>query len=241
MQNLYDYWDTILTAAANLRMELFHYLNYQDPNSPGGNAAITDFVRNPDLSPPTTGTFQANENANLKLIFPAVPVGTVIETKDHSMWATDYPMNTINACLEGFTGPPDYSLNNTPALSPISWNGIAGWVSPSVADFQSLITGWSGSDPNVWLTAQTQAVAPDSPVSTGFANFTSNVYNGCSTLAWTRTPTGVVYSGFTGYYLFYLINGETPYSGYARYPNEPPFLVFLRRSLSQGEQYNWYQ
>jgi hypothetical protein len=34
-----------------------------------------------------------------------------------------------------------------------------------LADMQSLIAGWSGQTHNSWLTAQTEAVAPDSRLS----------------------------------------------------------------------------
>jgi hypothetical protein len=84
MQNLYDYWDAVLTQAANLKVELLHKNGAQD--NPGGQKQLTDFLGNPDLSPPTTGTFQANQATNLKLMFPAVPDGTVVATTDHTMW-----------------------------------------------------------------------------------------------------------------------------------------------------------
>ena len=142
-----------------MRMELFHYLNYQDPNSPAGNAKITDFMGNPDLSSPTTGTFQANQTANLVLTFPSVPVGTVINTRDHTMWSTDYPVHSLDAC--NGVGFPTYSDAKSPLLSPVSWNGIAGRISPSLTDMKNLIAGWSGQISNYWLTAETQAVAPD--------------------------------------------------------------------------------
>ena len=74
MQNLHDYWDTIVTSAANLRMEWFHFIG--DQNSSSGQLQLTDFMGNPDLSPPTTGVFQANEATNQSLILSPVPDGT---------------------------------------------------------------------------------------------------------------------------------------------------------------------
>jgi hypothetical protein len=248
MQNLYDYWDATLTQAANLRMELFHQQGYQD--SSGGQATIFNFVGNPDLSPPTTGTYQANQAANLKLMFPPVPDGTVINTKDRTMWLIMCPIQYNSAAWPNCsrTVPPQDPVDSSsPVFSPISWNGIAGWASPSLADMQSLVTGWSGSSASTWLTAQTEAVAPDSPLSQGFAD----IYCGgdCNDpFVWTSTPTGTYWSiphppsSGPQYYIMDLTNGTTPgtNSPYLDAYNSDNW-IFLKRSLSQGEQYYWYQ
>jgi hypothetical protein len=241
MQNLYDYWDAALTQAANLKIELLHYNGAQD--NPGGQQQLIDFMGNPTLNPPTTGTFQANQAANLKLTFPAVPVSTVINTRDHTMWETDYPTDNDDACSNP-TGPPTQSTLLSPLLSPISWNGIAGFTSPSLTDIQSLITAWSGSNPNVWLTAQTQAVAPDSPLSPGFTNF-SYEYGACPHTVWTSTFTGSYYSyngqKYPRYYVMDLDTGSTSVPSDLEISGMNWNLIFLKRSLSQGEQYFWYQ
>ncbi|MBV9938963.1 MAG: hypothetical protein JO150_10700 [Acidobacteriaceae bacterium] len=123
-------------------------------------------------------------------MFPAVPVGTVINTRDRTMWGTDYPLNNYAACMTP-SGPPTYSQSLSPLLSPITWNGLAGWSSPSLIEMQSLIAGWTGSDPNAWLTAQTQAVAFDSPLSPGFADF-MNVLEGAARVSFGRAHSPVV-------------------------------------------------
>lgn len=62
IQNLYNYWDTILTTAANMRMELFHYLG--DQNNPGGTAQITAFIGNPNLSPVLVASSSNGQNVH---------------------------------------------------------------------------------------------------------------------------------------------------------------------------------
>ncbi len=57
MQNLYDYWNGVLTQAADLKIERLHRLGEQNQ---GGNQLIA-FMGNPNANPPTTGTFQADQ------------------------------------------------------------------------------------------------------------------------------------------------------------------------------------
>jgi hypothetical protein len=142
MQNLYNYWDQVLTSAANLRMEWFHYLNYQDPSSPAGNATITRFIGNPDGTPPP-GVVQADRAANLHLMFPPVPDGTVISTQDHIMWALVPWVQT------GYSEYPIYQI------LPRCWTGqilpfyITGSFAPSYAGFK----GWWWSSKPQWQAA----------------------------------------------------------------------------------------
>ncbi|MBV9443596.1 MAG: hypothetical protein JO217_13010 [Acidobacteriaceae bacterium] len=249
MQNLYDYWDAALTQAANLKIELLHE-NGAQGNS-GGQQQLTDFMGNPTLNPPTTGTFQANEAANLSLMFPAVPVGTVINTRDHTMWVVQCPFSTDNIFNCPTDVPPENpQASNYPVLSPISWSGIAGWTSPSLAEFQSLIAGWTGSTANSWLAAQTKAVAPDSPLSPGFADLISGCGSASCGFVWTSTPTGTYFSHagatFTQYYVMRLDNGTTNVPNGSETAGDPdPYYgasnwIYLARSLVQGEQYFWY-
>lgn len=246
MQNLFDYWDAALTQAANLNVEQLHAVDAQD----SAPTQLTDFMGNPTLNPPTTGTFQANEAANLKLMYPAVPVGTVINTRDHKMWATDYPVPSWDSCNTYWGMPPPLgSTFNGPFTSSLTWNGITGWISPSFPDFQALIQGWTGQNPNSWLTAQTEAVSPDSPPDSGFANLVTPPL-GClgGGLAWTSTPNGSYYSDagkqYPEYYLVNFSDGAggpgTPNSGGEAAGLNNWYFIVLDRSLGQGEQYFWY-
>ncbi|MBV8867282.1 MAG: hypothetical protein JO210_17930 [Acidobacteriaceae bacterium] len=51
MKNLYNYWDDALTQTANLRIELLHENDAQD----GNPAQLTDFMGNPNATPPSIG------------------------------------------------------------------------------------------------------------------------------------------------------------------------------------------
>jgi hypothetical protein len=68
VQNMFDYWEAVETQAANLKVELWHLNDAQ--NNPGGKKQLTDFLGNPELKPPTTGTFQATNADELQLMFP---------------------------------------------------------------------------------------------------------------------------------------------------------------------------
>ena len=119
MQNLYDYWDAVLTQAANLKVESLHQNGAQ--NNPGGQKQLTDFLGNPSLNPPTTGTFQANQAKNLELTWPAVPASTVVTTNDHTMWAflPLYPGDQkFNQCDRYYT--PYESCNTSLVNEPVS-------------------------------------------------------------------------------------------------------------------------
>jgi hypothetical protein len=248
IQNMYDYWDAVQTQAANLNVELLHQNGAQD--NPGGIAQLTDFLGNVNASPPTQGSFQNTRDAEQKLLYPALPVGTVINTKDRLMWATDYPVVAAAACQTG-PKPPASSLFNGPTIT-ITWNGIYGWFSPTLPEIQSLIAGWSGQSPNSWLTDQTKAIEPDSPASPGFANISTDTTGyACPVLGyvWTATPTGgsVSKDGRT-YYRYYVMrmdNGTTldPLDDHDiafLYPYSNWNWIYLRRNLAQSEQYYWY-
>ncbi len=248
IQNMFDYWDAAQTEAANLNVELLHFNGAQD--NPGGIAQLTDFLGNINANPPAQGSFQDTRDAEQKLMYPALPAGTVINTKDRLMWPTDYPVVAAAACQTG-PKPPASSLFNGPTIT-ITWNGIGGWFSPSLPEIQSLIAGWSGQSPNSWLTDQTKAVEPDSPLSPGFANIsTDTTGHACPILGyvWTATPTGgsVSKEGRT-YYRYYVMrmdNGTTldPLDDHDiafLYPYSNWNWIYLRRNLLQGEQYYWY-
>src|SRR5262249_32677669 len=141
VQNFVNYWDETLTGAANLRMEYFHYLGYAESDNPAGQGQITAFMGNPDLSPPTTGTFQNNETANSKLVFPALTSpDVVISTQDpnHIMWAVD-PWQPTSG---GFYPAAGCWVSNVPGQGPAvqGFGGFNGWLTtPSQAQWQAAV------------------------------------------------------------------------------------------------------
>jgi hypothetical protein len=261
MQNLYDYWDGILTSAANLRMEYFHYLNFQDPNSPGGYATITQFIGDPDLSPPNnTGVFQADGGNNIKLMKPPVPTdaafpqngGVVINTQDHTMWALApwvgkalaSPQPSCSTWPSPFLGVPNV-LN----ASPSPYLGFSNWAtSPSKDQWKAAVslapTNKSWLD---WLMQQTQTTDGEMPSSNGFFVWSSHCSSAIPTAAWTSTLDHVV----NGVFLWYsYINPSTNSFSSAvsssagngtNYSGGTYLFDFPVRTLAAGEQYFWYQ
>jgi hypothetical protein len=247
VQNMFDYWDAVETQAANLKTELWHLNGNQ--NNPGGKKQITDFWGNPELDPPTTGNFQATHAAELQLMFPAVPTGTVVDTKTRAMWATGLPMlqpymdidgNTFYTCpfdYYGSGGP--YGLTGGPSFG-MSFAGLPGWTSPSQPVLQAFIDGWNGnaSNPMNWLIAQSKATAPDMPTSDGFFNVL-----GCSQggyyFVWTTTNQGSSNPNFySPYAVIDMRNGSIPAKN--TYPYGQSNWLMLTRPLAQNEQYYWY-
>jgi hypothetical protein len=247
VQNMFDYWDAVETQAANLKVELWHLIGNQD--NPGGRRQLTDFLGDPELDPPTTGSFQATHRAELQLMFPAVPVGTVVDTKTRLMWATGMPMlqpvtdingNTTYYCpadYYGFGAP--YGLTGGPSFG-MNFVGLSGWTSPSLSTLQALIDGWSGNaaNPLSWLIAQSKAVAPDTPTSAGFFDVLACA-QGSHTFVWTNTNQGSSNPNFySPYAVVDMNNGSVPAKN--TYPYGQSNWLFLTRPLAQGEQYYWY-
>jgi hypothetical protein len=246
VQGMFDYWDAVETQAANLKVELWHLNGAVD--NPGGVKQITSFLGNPGLDPPTTGSFQAKHAAELQLMFPTVPVGTVVDTKTRLMWVTDIPkpyllvfpdgtpsqyicpyVNVIDDATYGFTKGP---------RSGISHAGLSGWASPTLPVMQGLIDGWGGSNPMSWLIEQSKAVAPDSPASDGFFNINACIYGGFYSYDWTSTNQGSS-GNYSPYALMDIRNGSVPPKNTTPY-NQPGNWLMLTRPLAQGEQYYWY-
>jgi hypothetical protein len=245
MQNLYDYWDTILTTAANMRMELFHYLG--DQNTSGGTAQITAFMGNPDLSPPTDGTFQTNQDANQKLMYPALTSPNVfVNTTDHKMWSIN-PWNVTDSTCRTCTIQPSptcaqtsYPVYLSSQLILSNYEGFTNWAfNPTKTDCQNLVSrapaASSGTDWQDWLISQTQAEDPESPISPGFFNITESCANPD---AWTATDqTGANFNFLAGeWYVIQLKTDSFPvvFEG----PNEFNWPI---RPLASGEQYYYYQ
>ncbi len=246
VQNMFDYWDGVETQAANLKVELWHLNCNQDclQKNAGLKKQVTDFLGNPDLG--TTGNFQATQTAEQKLMFPAVPINTVINTKDRTMWLTSYPsILTYDAC---FGQPPaGGGAWNYPITQYVPLHPPQVFLSPTLDQANALIYGWTGTTPNQWLIDQTKAVAPDSPVSAGFPNIVAATPPSGITCTgypaiWTRTQNGTYSIYGKTYQQYYVLNLGTaqqnpPASdGATRYPN----WEFVDRTLDPGEQYYWY-
>lgn len=210
MQNLYDYWDGVLTQAADLKVELLHRQKEQD----AGGATLMGFMGNPNATPPSTGTFQLNENANQHLMFPAVPLRTVVDTKTRLMWETDMPtiLPGFSCFVPSGSGDPPPTASY-PYIGYYSWNGFTDWTSPVIEDLQTLVEG-SGGDPLGWLINQTEAVAPDYPQSKGFPDIIDEPYlppYNCTsqTAAWSVDPAPMPPNSDPIYYVFDFKTGAT--------------------------------
>lgn len=244
MQNLYDYWDSVLTQAANLKVELLHENGAQD-NS-GGQQELLDFLGDTTQNPPTNGTFQKNQAANMALMFPPVPVGTVVATVDHTMWAL-LPWQLLTdrgtCTIDGITVPCEtyYSLpaagcytqsNPSSMSSPRSYLGYNWGISPTTPQWQAALkflpsgtTNWED-----WLIQQTSTTSDESPSSPGFFNLIKS----CNILgAWSTT---VHVSGSSNFWDAVLLN-----PGKYTSSNNSPYALWPVRTLGSNEQYFWYE
>jgi hypothetical protein len=228
MQDMFDYWISVQTQAANLHVERLHLIGAQ--KNPGGRADLIHYLGDPEKKPPTLGIFQNTLAAEGKLMFPAVPGGTVIDTRSRRMWLTAYPKNTsLPNCR--FTHLP---IGIPPGASYFvgSWthNGLY-WHTPTSDEAKELIKGWTGTSPNAWLTKETQAVAPGLPESRGFANLIALNGNGC-----TESPS--IFIKNPGNFNLRLMDLR---SGAIRDHKRTEWdWLFMTRPLNAEEQYYWY-
>lgn len=229
IQNMFEYWKSAQTQAANLQVELAHLEGAQ--NSTGGVKELRDFLGDPAANPPTLGKFQNTLNEEGKLIFPSVPTGTVVDTSTRRMWLTARPeITSLPNCR--FTANP---VGMPPGASYFigSWtvNGLF-WVVPTTDEANELIKGWKGTSPNAWLTEQTQAVAPEVPASRGFANLIALNGNGCA-----ESPSIFINDPgmLTPLRLMDLRNGTI--RDHKRLAWD---WLFMTRRLGAKEQYYWY-
>ncbi len=241
VQDAMAYWDDALTQAANLKVEPLHLSDAQD--NPGGVQELTDFLGNPNATPPTDGLFQQTHASEVQLTLQTVPEGTVIDTKDSLMWATDIPQ-VHGPCLAAT--PPIGTYSYAPQLTPVSWNGLNGWTSPSSNEVRNLFYEASGN-PMTWLINQSQS--PDSP---GFAALPAWGPNDLppfdGPLAWcpgdyfwTRDYAGMTcdypFCPVYYYYVYEVSTGAFPSLGINGY--SLGVWVYLDRPLDPNEHYYW--
>ncbi len=241
VQDAMAYWDDALTQAANLKVEHLHFIDAQD--NPGGVEELTDFLGNPNATPPTDGTFQQTHASEVQFALQPVPTGTVINTKDTMMWATDIP-RVQGPCFAAT--PPFGTYSYAPQLTPASWNGLNGWTSPSSSEVGNLLYEVSGN-PMTWLINQSQS--PDSP---GFAALPTWGPNDLppsnGPLAWcpgdyfwTRDYAGMTcdyyFCPVYYYYVHEVSTGASPSLATDGYSTGA--WVYLDRPLDPSESYYW--
>ena len=244
IQSMLDYWNSVEVQAANMQVELLHLKGAQ--NSPGGILVLHDFLGDATAKPPTSGRFQNTIAAEKKLLFPAVPVDSVIDTRSRNVWLVDYPaqLNSFH-CFE--------DLERSPIFQPVYLlYSQFKWRTPTLEEAKGLIATWTGSSPNQWLIDNTRAVAPETPRSRGFLNIINNSCTGTHWPSiWTRDATGktIVFRGdkYTIYYLLNLRDGSVPTPDLSggvliNHPYDGDFANwnFVLRGLEPGEQYYWY-
>lgn len=228
MQQLFDYWDAVQIQAANLRVELWHLQGAQD--DPSARKLLTDFLGDATATPPTQGTVQRTHDEELKLLFPSVPEGTVINTKDRTMWPLAWP-KAVSCQTSDWPGYGDPHL-------PDSYLGYSDWFRPSKDQWQNAVAAApAGTNWMDWLISQTAASATESPLSPGFFNFTGVCHVG----AWTFTlstgqPSQVVCNDCS----YWAIHPDLSIFAAEQRGRARNVIVPLRQ-LWPGEQYYFYQ
>ena len=264
MQNLYDYWNGVLTQAAELKVELLH----QEGEQAVGGANLIALMGNPDATPPTTGVFQANQAANLKLMFPPVPTdpafpqngGVVINTQDHAMWALAPWVATGPYKPPALASPqPSCSTWPSPLLgvpnvlnaSPLPYLGFSNWAtSPSKAQWQAAVS-LAPTNGSVlwrdWLTQQTQTTDDEMPPSSGFFVWASHCSSAIPGGAWTSTFDHVA-NNFVYWYWYinpssntFATAGSSSLGNGTNVSGGTNLFDIPVRTLAAGEQYFWYQ
>lgn len=103
----------------------------------------------------------ANIDAQKQSLKPAVPVGTVIDTRTNRMWTQDYPNDPVHRATEFLTlrTPAKGGRETAQALmrGPMSLGAkyvFNNWTLPFLSDYKALVDGWTGKDPAEWLIEQ---------------------------------------------------------------------------------------
>ncbi len=244
MQQMFDYWYSVQIQSANLRVESLHLRNRQ--NTVSGRKELQDFLGYEDADPPKPGKLQNTMEAEQKLMYPAVPENTVINTRDKTMWLVA-PLMIRN---DPYDGPPRQRIECGPPPTGSIWNQVTGpvkidgfdWQLPTKAQGAALLDGWTGSSANAWLTEKTRADAPDSPKSPGFPDYLVNRLVMCQFTyrqerTWTRERVG---NGNNLYYTLDLQNGKVLSDSGGQTGISVFNYELLDRELKPGEQYYWY-
>lgn len=240
MEEMFDYWYSVQIQAANLRVEDWHFAGKQ--NTPGGRQQLQDFLGYKNAEPPKPGRMQNTLEAEAKLMYPPVPANTVVNTRDGTMWLTSFPAYSkrpgVFHALE-CGPPPNGGLDKFPVTKPVEMNGMQ-WTSPTAAQLEALVLGWTGKSAMAWVTANTRSVAPDVPTSAGMLNVNERHIVICLppkdhgyfiSRAWSKDSTGD-----NGWYsTLDLVTGKITRS---RTGGDLEGL-YLARELRPGEQYYW--
>jgi hypothetical protein len=239
MQNLYDYWNGVLTQAADLKIERLHKLGEQKQ----GGSQLIAFMGNPNANPPTTGTFQSDQAANLSVMFPPVPIDpptratTVISTQDHTMFALLPWVNHQN----GASPAPGCSgyLNTVFGVTPYA--GFRNWEqAPSKAQWQAAVslaptnTAWHD-----WLIQQTRTTDDEYPASPGFLDLSKQCPGGGKPIAGALLTSNSDCS-LPAYPCVWIT--MDPYKNtFQNLLLDGSAFAWPARTLAAGEQYFWYQ
>jgi|GEM_PF-3597563 len=231
MQDMFDYWYAVQVQAANLRVEDWHFAGRQ--NSDGGRKQLQGFLGYEDANPPKPGKLQNTLDAEEELTYPPVPLNTVINTRDRTMWVTNYPDRTTRPDCHPEEVPNGILLPSAsrfpvtvPQVAYANFGPLKGlFASPTENQAKALILGWTGKNANEWLIQHTRSVAPEIPVQRGFTNIVALNGNGCTTFPamWLRNHN--------------VLNLD---DGVISSERRLWDWLFAVRELEPGEQYYWY-
>lgn len=244
MQQMFDYWYSVQVQSGNLRVESLHLRNRQ--NTSTGRKELQDFLGYENADPPKPGKMQNTFAAEEKLMYPAVPANTVINTRDGTMWLVA-PLVVRN---DPWDGPPRQRIECGPPPTGSIWNQVLkgsvkihglDWHLPTKAQAAALLDGWNGANANAWLTEKTRTEAQETSTSPGFPDYLINRLVNCQFTyrrerAWTSENVGQE----NVYYTLDLQNGKIlsdrgGQTGISEFNYE-----ILDRELDNGEQYYWH-
>jgi hypothetical protein len=195
--NMWGYWYSVETQAANLKVELLHLQDAQD--NVAGQKELTDFLGDNNITDNLSNVL----NAEAALVFPVLPQGEVVNTEDKFIWMTTYPGTTVApGCKAGLSSPPNgtggvsfgpHLAGSAASVIPYPGDPATTWYSPETSQLTSLIHGWTFT-PGFWLSSQTGTKPDDPPgvTSIPFAPGLDTLTNpGCipnGPWVWTKTP-----------------------------------------------------
>lgn len=246
--NMWGYWYSVETQAANLKVELWHLQDAQD--NVAGQKELNDFLGDNTVSDNLSNVL----NAEGALVYPIIPQGEVVNTEDKFIWMTTYPGTTSPShCKDGLSSPPNGTggASTGPELGGAGGAGIkvipypgdpeTTWYSPNSSQLSSLIHNSAYKPVGTWLAAETSTKPGDPPgvQSIGFQDV-SAITNPCTPngpWVWTKT---LVNSNAPGNYVVINLNDGSTAPTNSSVGKQGNFnWVFL---LGQFQyQYYWYQ